>query len=229
MPILSRQLSVWEIAHRWAGFDPVQPRWRLPLAVRDNARVLFEAIYNSEIESQTLSMDKWSPTDGEDAKPFHIRYHLEDIFDLIAGKHYKRSLIKWALIERHDLYEWCKRHAIPLPEFWFPTGWGLHYDWKAEEADADVASLDESSAAGEASPELRAPARSRIAAQEMAEALWAEAPAMTIASMIRHPDLVKYAKAGHYQPDTVRRWLSEVAPAAVRNKRGRPPKKSLPE
>ena len=231
MPLLSQSLSVWEISHRWAGFDPDGLRWWLPLAVRDNARILFDAIYHSEIESHSLSMNKWSPDDGDEAKPFFIRYHLEDIFDLIAGKKYKRSLIKWATIERHELYDWCKRHAIPLPEFWFPAGWGLHYDWKAGEADADADAppLDECPEGSKPLPEVRAPARSRIAAQEMAEALWAEVPNMTIADMIRHPDLVKYAKASHYQPDTVRRWLSEVAPAAVRNKRGRPSKKSHPE
>ena len=231
MPILNSELSVWEIAHRWAGLDPDRVRLRLPLEVRDNARILVDAIFNSELDCFNLQMRKWAPVDGEDMKPYFIRYYLEEIHELIAGKSFNKKLMKWAVIDRSELHLWCDRHEIPLPEFWFPAGWGLHYNWKAEEeaAAARAVPLDEGSPGDAASSELRAPARSRVAAQEMAQALWAEVPGMTIADMIRHPDLVKYAKASHYQPDTVRRWLSEVAPVAVRNKRGRPPKKSLPE
>jgi hypothetical protein len=167
-------------------------------------------------------MRKWGSVDGEEMKPYFIRSHLQEIHNLIAGNTFDRKLMKWALIDRSELHEWCSRHEVPLPEFWFPKGWGLHYNWKAEEGDA---AADEEEATS--LPELRAPVRSRVAAQEIAAAIWAETPDMTIADMIRHPDLVKYAKTSHYQPDTVRRWLSEVAPEAVRNKRGRPPKKPL--
>ena len=220
MPLLNDHLSVWEISNRWAGFDKDVRRLSIPLAVKDHARILFEAILNSELDCLTLQMRKWGAADGEDMKPYFIRAHLEEIRNLIAGIKFDRKLMKWALIDRSELHEWCSRHEVPLPEFWFPKGWGLNYNWKAEEGDA-VADEQEATS----SLELRAPVRSRVAAQEMATTIWVEIPDMTIAAMIRHPDLVKYAKTSHYQADTVRRWLSEVAPESVRNKRGRPAKK----
>lgn len=224
MPLLAQTLSVWEIAHRWGGMDPDLWRFRLPLQVRDHARVLFEAILNSEIECSTLQMNKWRQENGEDEKPYFIRYHLECIHDLIAGKRYDRKLMKWAVLDRYEVHQWCERHQVPLPEFWFPSGWGLSYDWKAD----DQLEPDGVSDRVEKPSEVRASARMRMVAQEIALAIWAERPDMTIADMIKQPDVVRYAKAGHYQPDTVRGWLSEVAPEAVKNKRGRPRKNPAP-
>lgn len=92
MPLLVNELSVWEIAHRWAGYDPARFRLSLPLEVRDYSRVLIAEIYHGHLRSLTLQMDKWSPEDGEDMKPYFIRHHLDDIWACIAGKRASRAL-----------------------------------------------------------------------------------------------------------------------------------------
>jgi|GEM_PF-5838936 len=56
MPLISDSLSIWEIAHRWAGLDPDNYRLKLPLLVKDYARILVDAVLNGEIFCETLTL-----------------------------------------------------------------------------------------------------------------------------------------------------------------------------
>ena len=102
MPLLSEHLSVWEVSFRWAGLDPARTWFRLPLAARDNARTLIDAIWRVHLHCMTLSVDKWSPDSGAPPE-FFIRHHLDDIEDCVAGRHYPRKLLRFALIDRQVL------------------------------------------------------------------------------------------------------------------------------
>ena len=229
MPLLSETLSVWEVAHRWAGLDPSAIRLRLPLAARDNFRILIDAILNGEIDSLTLQLRKWSPADGEDERKYFVRYYMDDVYACIWGKKFNRTMLRQATIHRHEMKRWCERHSIPLPEFWFPPGWGYGYDWHSEDLEVELAQ-DSQDASGEA---IRPSTMAKIACQQIAQALWKEQPNMTIADMVKHSAIQQYGGAAVYTPATVRVWLSATAPAEVSSKRGRPRKKipgdELPE
>ena len=78
MPLLHDELSVWEIGFRWAGRDPDRVWLRFPLQVRDNFRMLMDAILNGHLDCATLSLRKWKPeTDDKELQQFFIRYHLD--------------------------------------------------------------------------------------------------------------------------------------------------------
>jgi hypothetical protein len=62
----------------------------------------------------------------------------------------------------------------------------------------------------------------KLNTQKCAKDIWGKNPRMTIASMCKHLNIVSYAK--NYKPETRRKWLSEIAPQAVKEKRGRPQK-----
>jgi hypothetical protein len=203
-------LSIWEIGFRWAGQDPSRLWPRLPLLVRDNFRTLIQAIFESEIDCITLSMRKWTPDDGEDMKPYFIRHYMGEIEACVIGKSFDRKFLKWAVINRYAFYKWCKDQGIPLPEFWFPPGWKIEY----ESAEFDSAEQDASGSA-----------RSRVACQEIAKVIWKERPDSTIAALVKDPLVRKYGGGAHFDDETVRRWLSKVAPEEVKAKRGRPRKK----
>lgn len=247
MPILSSSLSVWEIAHRWAGYDPDIFRVRLPLLVKDYARLLFDEIMEGNLFCDTLIQAKRPPDSKADPR-YYIRSHLHDINMCIWGKRFKRSLMKWAEIPRYEFEEWCERYAIPLPEFWFPPGWNRHYDtpWYGprafwvyhiepdepggvsygfnipKEEDEKPAPEDSS----QVNPESGRPnQKARFMVQQMAMQLWKEHPQRTIAEMARDEKLLTYSGAAHYTPGALRKWLSEVAPVNIKGKRGRPRKK----
>lgn len=223
MPILSDELSVWEIAHRWAELDPSTPRLRLPLGVRDNCRILMSAILNGEIESPSLRLDKWSPEDGEDMRRYFIRYYMDEVYACIWGKKFNRTLLRQAMIGRYEMKLWCDAHGIPAPEFWFPSGWGYEYDWKSRDRELDP--IESEPAGSDSSSTVRPSTAAKITCQQIARTLWKQQPERTIADMVKDSLIQEYGGAAVYTSATVREWLSAVAPAHVKNKRGRPRKK----
>jgi hypothetical protein len=227
MALLNDTLSVWEIGFRWAGYDPAGVWWRIPLPVRDNFRVLMDAILQAHLECVSLSMRK-GPSEDFDLPPeFFIRYHLDEVEACIAGRTFNRRLLRFAQIERPAFQDWCERHAIPLPEFWFPPGWS-DYRWPSEDPE-DAAKDEEGVAAAVAgSPAedrdrtgLRPVQRARIACQQIARALWKTDPTLTIAAMVERDEIQRLGGAASWVPEVVRRWLSEVDERDPNKKRGR--------
>lgn len=131
MSLLNDELSVWEIGFRWSGYDPLQARLRLPLGVRDNFRIMMDAVLSIHLECLTLSNEKYEGSDPDEAK-MHIRYWLDDVYACIEGRRFNKQLLMWARIERWKFKRWCERRNIPLPEFWFPSGWAIDYQWDEE-------------------------------------------------------------------------------------------------
>ncbi len=216
MPLLNDALTLWEIAFRTNKLDPDNPKYLfyLPLEVKDTFRLLVDNILNANLVS-SLSLDKWHPK-SDSLKEFYIREYTDDIYKCIGNISYKRKLLKFIFIERYDFEKWSRSQNIPLPAFWFPTGWMTHPD----ETYFDIGDTSDD----DKSKKLRSNQRSKITCQEIAIQVWKDFPEMTIASMIKHADIKLYGKSDHYTEAVVRKWLSEIAPAHVSNKRGRPPK-----
>lgn len=126
MPLIVDDLSVWDIGFRWAGHDPDRLWLRLPLPVKDNFRLLIDAVLKGELDCITITLEKrhFEP----DEKEFSAYYWLDDIYACIHGRHYNRKLLRWAHVERSDFNLWCERMNVPLPDFWFPSGWNLKYE-----------------------------------------------------------------------------------------------------
>ena len=127
MPLIADELTVWDISFRWAGYDPTKIWFRLPLTVKDNSRLLMQAILHGEIICETMTLAKLPPDSKADFR-FYIRTYIDDVYACIHGKRFNRKLLKWAVLDRMDFHEWCKRRSIPLPEFWFPSGWKLDFE-----------------------------------------------------------------------------------------------------
>ena len=122
MPVLTDEPSVWEIGFRWAGGNPDRIWLRFPLQVRDNFRMLMDAILNGHLDCFTLSLNKWKPgVDDEDLKPFFIRTHLDAVENCVWGRGYDRKLLKWARIERWGIQQWCERRGRSASRFLVPA------------------------------------------------------------------------------------------------------------
>lgn len=239
MPLLNDDLTVWEIAFRWAGLDPDCYWVRLPLPVRDNARLLLDAILNAHLFCISLSLDKWKP-DSDDEPQFFIRHHLEGVEACIAGQTYPRKLLRWAVIDRWDMLSWCERQGIPLPEFWFPPGWKLAYEWPEDAAKTQAIetapinvvveqgapiSQPPASAPQEAEQgndaKLRPIQQQRIACQYVAARIWEREGKLSIKEMAYRPEIQEVCGGSERDLDVVVRWLGEVDPRDPSQKRGR--------
>lgn len=263
MALLHDELTLWEISFRWEARDPSAVWVVIPLDVRDHFRVLMQAILSGELDCLTLSLERWQPEAGGSPEGF-IRHYIDQVYECIGGIRFNRKLLRWALIRRADLFEWCEHRGVLAPAFWFPPGvkdfpWDavneqrtaherLRYLLKKRrelddsgrpslpEVETEIAQL-ELQLAGEGNGEaeeggksvgqhLRPVQQARIACTQIAANLWKENPTMPIAQMARHEIVRRYGGASHYNEDTVTGWLRDVAPAEVRGKRGRPPKKT---
>jgi len=116
--------------------------------------------------------------------------------------------------------QWCQSLNAPLPEFWFPSGWNLY----AEDIYEDDDTLINSSQKPDSDLKLKINQRAKIACQVIAENLWKEHPEMTIADMIKQDAIRNLGGSESYTDAVVRKWLSGVAPTAVKERRGRPKK-----
>lgn len=250
MALDAEELSVWDIGFRWAGCDPERYWFHIPLLVRDNFRVLMNAILSGEIICPTLCLDKL-PSGSKSDPHYYVRTHIDNVYACIHGTKFNRKLLKWATLERSNFLEWCSCRGIAPPEFWFPLGWkyqyespdgirpglvirhkepsdentivSFSYNWPGRESESEVGSFD-------AAPEeptdsaLRQSQIAKIACQQIARSIWQKTPARRIADVIRDELIQEYGGAKYFNDDTVREWIKVVAPTAVRARRGRPRK-----
>jgi hypothetical protein len=131
MPLLTDSLTVWEIAFRWENLDPRRICLRIPLAVQDHFRNLADAILSGDLACETITLEKREFS--QDEKEFSIYHWIDDIYTCIAGHAFNRKLLRHASIGRYDLQLWCQRRNIPVPDFWFPPGWNLEYEYPEDD------------------------------------------------------------------------------------------------
>lgn len=251
MPLVVDQLSLWVIGFKWAGLDPNRLWLQIPTPARDNFSTLLNAILSEHLDCLTLSSQKYSGDDELSAMA-HIRSWMDDVYAGVSGQDYNRKLLRWAIVDRGSFQDWCERCSIPLPEFWFPPGWTDYrwpeYDLRSEfnteqqhkpvpnKVEVEVVGVDGASAASqepaamESFPkELRDNQIARVASQQIARVIWKEEPDKTIAAMCKDERILKYGGAQYYVEEVIRRWLRQVAPAAISAKRGRPKKQNPTE
>lgn len=221
MALLNDDLSVREIAFRWAGYDPNGFWLKTPLPVRDNCRTLMHAILNAHLECATLSLDKWDP-DKNSAfeRQYFIRTYLDEINAGIAGRSFRRELLEFARIERWEMMLWCERQGVPLPEFWFPPGWKIDYEWPgANDGPQETKRADESIEDLRQRVDKRH--RIQMACQQAAIMAWEKEPTLTIKEVAIKTEIQDIAACGAYELETVQEWIREFDPRDPTTKRGR--------
>lgn len=218
MALLTNQLTAWEIGFRWAEHDPDKFYLLIPLAVRDNFRLIIDQIYAGHLQCETISSKKYNGDQLDEAK-YYLRYWLPLIEDCIEGRKYSNELLKFARIDRWDFQEWCTRHQVPLPEFWFPTGWGLSYEWPDDTSENQKHPLD-----GESNQErkIRLDDRHRIemACKQIALSLWQKDLSKNIKDIANSHEIQKLGGGENYEFETVLEWLGKVDPRDPSKKRG---------
>lgn len=233
MPLLHDELSVWEIGFRWAGCNPDRVWLRFPLPVRDNFRMLMDAILNGHLDCSTLSLNRWKPgVDEAFTKPFFIRTHLDAVENCVWGRRYDRKLLKWAQIERWAMQQWCERRGVPLPEFWFPPGWKIEYEWPDDDPTEEAPVTSRDPAGNESTEERKQRVdknhRIKMACQQIALAIWAKEPNLTIKEVAHRREVQELGGGSEREPETLYQWISAVDTRDPSKKRGAKRKNNPP-
>ncbi len=219
MAIIVDQLSVWEIGFRWSCYDPDKFCIRLPLLVRDNFRTLIHEIHHGHLDCFSLLMEKYDGNDPDEAK-FHIRHWLDAVEACSDGRKYDKALLKWAIIDRQSFQEWCERHKVPLPEFWFPIGWGIEYEWPDDTTEVEIDHKPDESIKEK---EFRIDKRHRIkmACQQIALSMWVKNSALSIKEIAMGNEVQELACGSEYEIETIQEWIGAVDPRDPSKKRGK--------
>lgn len=217
MALLNEVLSLWEIGFRWAGLDPDCLWWRIPLPVRDNFRMLTDAIWQAHLDSLSLKMERRDPADNIPPE-FYIRHHIDSFERCVSGKWYPRKFLRSIEVERWSLHSWCQRRNIPLPEFWFPPGWNIDYRWPFDDEPEPV---NPAEPIEEQRGRLDKRHRIQMACQQVALFIWDKEPKLTIKEVAWRKEIQELAGGSGFELETVIGWISKVDSRDPANKRGR--------
>lgn len=216
-------MSIWEVGHRWAGFDPDETSLHnLPKDVRVKLRELLSALHSS---LNLLDMS------GEEELDRYIplaKLEIPNKACLRADEHlHKRHFPKKDLdsfyIRKTEFEKWCLIQAWPLPTFWFGEDEIEYHNVQAKKH----YSVDLTKGTPETkskTPKLTPAQQDKLSCQCIAVKLWSKHPDMRIADMIKESDILIDGNGKLYTAKTLRKWVGEVASDKIRARRGRPRK-----
>ena len=239
-------LSIWEVAHRWRGFDPDESTAKkIPLPVKDSIRSLAQAlIYESLLPYDDRGLTR------------HRGYSMEALYPqlkAIVDGQYDVPFLKRVHIAKHEIVPWCNTYRIPAPAFWFTAeevtaATALHElreNRRLAEANKDTRYVlcDEDGTEQEVSADvffgrtggrteasepptlvIRRSQEDRQLCQAIARTLWDVDPTLTIAALTKHPSILKYGNGAHYKSKTLHTWIAEIDPRDKKEETGRPSK-----
>lgn len=225
MTPISNNLSLWEISHRWFGVDPnkTDPE-NLPLEIQDSLRFLARLVLSERIplmDEVFLTNPDAQNTNRYDHRILEAPDMPKAYEDCVYKRIYKKSDLDGYLISQSDLFRCCVFEDLPFPDFWFEDGLSV----------ALGASSNSSKSTKEQREITKQTARQSVIDKELcqsiARTLWDIYPDTRIAQMVKHKAIQQYGNGRHYQgKHTLQDWLSEVAPSHIKNRPGRPKKKS---
>lgn len=232
--MIDRYLSIWEIAHRWRDVNPdkTDPS-DLPLTIQDTIRYICRGALDGRLALFDLVV---MSADGEnngshfrsEIRPYHVDEIPPQLEDTIYRKYDKNALNAY-FVEAEDLFNYCLYEQVETSRTGncfvdFPTCWSHLKGY----TDISGCEPDDYERAAEVEPQTLRPSQiDKLVCQAIARTLWDEHPQMTIAAMTEHKAIQEYGGGKLYTgKNTLRDWLSEVAPEA--NKKPGRPKGSKP-
>lgn len=222
--MIDRYLSIWEIAHRWRDVNPdtTDPA-NLPLNVQDTIRYICRGVLDGQIALFDMivmaSDEKNGSAFRSEIRPHYVNELPSEIEDCLYRKYDKAVLnayfIEGENLSCHCIDDQCRdgNSFVDYPTCWSHLMIGTTFG--GNEPDIDEP------------PQLQAqPLRpsqiDKLICQAIAKTMWDIYPSMTITAMSEHTAILEHGGGKLYKgKNTLRDWLSEVAPEPVR-KPGRP-------
>lgn len=228
MTLLSDELSVWEVSFRWAGYDPGKFRFRTPLAVKDNFRNIMAAILSGHLDCSTLSLEKRNLQEANSSPPeFFIRHYMDEVHDCVSGRKFDRKLLDWASVHRWAMHQWCEQKGIPLPDFWFPSGWKIEFDQPYFDVD-ELTPANATETTEDSKQRIDKRHRVEMACQQVAGVIWAKECDLTIKEVAIRKEIQEFGGGDGYELETVMQWIRDFDPRDPSQKRGRKRKNKSP-
>lgn len=198
-------LSIWEIGHRWAGFDPdaTDPN-DLPEQVRYLIHKLIEGYLSDDLKLRRASGYR-IPRENQLFFIWNLNFWLNQLWRCLTKNVFDKNRLSGCFVRRSELLKMCVKEDVDPPAFWIK-----------QRAESPVAKSTINNRPKDEETD-------RLVCQAIARTYWSIDPQIHPAHMARAKAIHLYGNGKQYKdPETVRNWISEVDPQKDQRKSGRP-------
>lgn len=219
--MINRYLSIWEISHRWRDINPdkTDPA-DLPINVQDTIRYICRAVLNNDLPLyHQVVMTKDGKRNCSEIKYFDVTEFPKEL-EVSLYREYNKHILNSYFIEGERFFFYCVNDQCSGNNSFvdFPTCWSHLIDGSHPK---EVVGEEQSTSQTQIQS-LRPTQLDKLVCQAIAKTLWDIYPTMTIATMAAHSAILVHGGGKLYTgKNTLRDWLSEIAPKHVK-KPGRP-------
>lgn len=199
-------LNIWEVSHRWAGFDPesTDPN-NLPEDVRYYIHKIIEGYLSEELKLRKdnglrvlrdpLLLFIWS-----------MNTHLNYMWSCLTNDDFNKSKLSKLYVRRREVMRLCQSEEIDPPTFWV----------KQRQPEITVKANITNRPKEEETD--------RLLCQAIAATLWTLDPNIHPAHMAKSKVIQRYGQGRSYKDlNTIKKWIAEVDPLKNQRNSGRPP------
>ena len=198
-------LSIWEIAHRWAGFDPeATDQENLPEQVRYLIHKLIEGYLSNDLKLRRPNGYR-VPREDQYFLIWNINTWLNQLWKCLNENVFDKKKLSNYFVRRSELLNMCEKEAVEPPDFWTKqrpetTSVKPSINNRPKEEETD-----------------------RFLCQAIARTYWDIDPNIHPAHMAKARAILLYANGKQYKDsDTIKKWIAEVDPQKDQRKIGRP-------
>lgn len=198
-------LSIWEIAHRWAGapLDTTDEK-DLPEDVQYLIQKIVEGYWNDQLHLRRSSGYR-IPRERMWIFIFNINIWQKRLERCLFENEFKKAYLDNYYVKRSELLKLCEKEDLDPPQFWLRT----KPDQEQVKLSTNHRPKDE--------------VVDRLVCQAIAKTYWDIDPQIHPAHMAKAKAIRIYANGRQYKDEnTVKNWIAEVDPLKNQRKIGRP-------
>lgn len=198
-------LSIWDIAHRWAGFDPdaTDPN-HLPEEVAFWMHRVVLAYFSKDLVVRRKSGYR-VPDEPEFVFVFNVNIWGTRLWKCLTKDVFDKKLLSSLYVMRGQVIRWCEKERYPLPTFWIE-----------ERPPAEPATKPT------INNRRKDETIDRLTCQAIARTYWDIDPQIHPAHLAKAKAILLYGNGKHYAEDTIKGWIAEIDPLKDQRKTGRP-------
>lgn len=199
-------LSIWEIAHRWAGVDPESTNENdLPEQVQYLIHKMVEGYWTQQLRLRR-SAGYIIPRENIWLLIININFWRKALERCLFDDEFKKSKLNNYYVKRSELMRLCEKEELDPPEFW-------------KRNKPELLQIQKPTINHRPKDEMT----DRLVCQAIAKTYWDIDPQIHPAHMAKARAIILYANGRHYKDDnTIKAWIAEVDPLKNQRKIGRP-------
>lgn len=199
-------LSVWEIAHRWAQFDPdATNHEELPEQVRYFTQKIAEGYFGGDLKLRRKN-GYFAPREPMYLLLFNVNVWHKQLWRCLTKDEFNKKNLTALFVRRTELLKFCTKEELEQPSFWI----------KQRQPDA--------APKPNVNNRPKEEETDRLLCQAIAGTLWSLDPNIHPAHMAKSKAIQRFGQGRSYKDlNTIKRWIAEVDPLKNQRNSGRPP------